>query len=306
MTYSATCYRLLISAPSDVSDADLVTVSDAVARWNVIYGQGFGAVVLPLRWKLHSAAEHGARPQASLNAQLVAGADIVIALFWHRLGSDTGEAASGTVEELEEAHRRGAYAAILRCTRPVPRAADPEQLANLNHFFNEIGAGSLVLDYEDEASLGRHVEAIVNRAIAERSTRAEVSAEGRAEDDARVEAEAGESQPGAQVWPRIESSESVSTDSQGRPKTKQNWKLVIFNTGSEPARNVLYRLEAEEDGEDLPLEVEDPRPLEALAPGADAAYPLLLFMGVAPQARCVVSWEDSLGQHENAATLRFF
>jgi hypothetical protein len=285
-----------------VTDADIAIVSDAITRWNVIYGQEFGAVALPLRWEIHSAAKHGERPQASLNAQLVENADIVIALFWHRLGSDTGEAVSGTVEEIEEAHAHGAYVGILQCRRPVPWDADTDQLAKLNQFFQEIRTGSLILDYEDDAALGRHVEVIINRAIAERTTRAEVSAETRPEGDARAEAAV----EGAQVWPRVESSESVSTDTRGRMTTKRNLRLVISNTGTELAHNVIFRLEPEQDGEDMPLEVDDPRPLEALAPGADAAYPLILYMGVAPQARCVVSWEDSTGKHENTATLRFF
>lgn len=46
--------------------------------------------------------------------------------------------------------------------------------------------------------------------------------------------------------------------------------------------------------------------LEILAPGSDARYLLLLHMGVAAQVRCIVSWEDQLGIHENVATLRFF
>jgi hypothetical protein len=104
----------LISAPGDVPDADIQTVTRTINRWNVTYGSAFGAVVLPLHWELHSAAEHGVRPQASLNTQLVDEADIVIAIFWNRLGTATGEAESGTVEEIEEARKRGVYVGILR------------------------------------------------------------------------------------------------------------------------------------------------------------------------------------------------
>ena len=46
--------------------------------------------------------------------------------------------------------------------------------------------------------------------------------------------------------------------------------------------------------------------LETLAPKSDARYGLFLHMGVAAQVRCVVSWEDAGGEHENSATLRFF
>jgi hypothetical protein len=70
MPYSATVHRLLISSPGDVNEDDVASVMRAVARWNVVYGRAFVAVVVPLHWDLHAAAEHGVRPQASINAQL--------------------------------------------------------------------------------------------------------------------------------------------------------------------------------------------------------------------------------------------
>jgi hypothetical protein len=48
------------------------------------------------------------------------------------------------------------------------------------------------------------------------------------------------------------------------------------------------------------------RPLEILAPTGEAPYVLAMHGGVAPQARCIVTWQDSTGDHENRATLRFF
>jgi hypothetical protein len=63
VTYSSTAYRLLISAPADVPDEDIAVVNETVNRWNAIYGQQFGATVVATHWKLHSAAEHGYRPQ---------------------------------------------------------------------------------------------------------------------------------------------------------------------------------------------------------------------------------------------------
>jgi hypothetical protein len=283
----------LISAPGDVLPEDIAAVRDTVARWNAIYGQEFGAVVVPIHWQLHSAAEHGDRPQATLNKQLVDAVDILVALFWHRLGSPTGEADSGTVEEIEEAHERGAYVGILRCIRDLPHDADPEQLAKLQGYYEHVRPNSLILDYGDDGALDRHVDAILNRAITQRSARAEAAVE---------EPQAA----GAAIWPRVEMTEHAASDPRGRPTTKRQWQLVLANTGTEPARNVRYRLEAEDEDDNLPLEVGDVRPLEVLAPEADARYQLILHMGVAPQARCVVSWEDSAGEHENQATLRFF
>jgi hypothetical protein len=259
----------------------------------VIYGRQFGAVIVPIHWKQHSTAEHGVRPQESLNEQLVEDADILVALFWHRLGSPTGEADSGTIEEIQRAHANGAYVGVLQCARDLPRTADLEQLAKLQAFYKEAAPISLMLEYRDAAELGRHIDAILSRAVATNS--------------ALAKAAAGSEHPAAEVWPRVESSEQVKTDSRGRVKTSRRWQLVLANTGTEPARNVRHRLEAENKGDNLPRLADDgSRALEVLPPGGEAAYGLVLHIGVAPQARCVVAWEDPTGERENTATLRFF
>jgi hypothetical protein len=278
-----------------------MAVNNAVNRWNLIYGRKFGAVVVPTHWKLHSTAEHGGRPQEALNEQLVKNADILVALFWHRLGSTTGVAESGTVEEINEAHESGAYVAILSCSRDWPRDADTTQVEALRAFYEEIRSQSLVLDYADAGDLARHVDAILTQAVTRSNTRAEISTE--------VSPDVASAEPllkVADVWPRIESSESVNTDSKGRVKTERRWSIVLSNTGKQPARNVRYRLEPEDEGDGLPMDLGDDRGLEILAPASEASYPIVLYSGVASQARCVVTWEDGAGEHENQATLRFY
>jgi hypothetical protein len=289
--YSATVYRLLISSPGDVTEEDIASVMRAVARWNVVYGRAFGSVVVPLHWDLHAAAEHGVRPQASINAQLVEDADIVLALFRARLGSPTGEAESGTVEEINKARKDGAYVAILRCLRDVdPRNVDPEQLQRLNDFFDRVRSESLILTYANDAELRERVDAVLNQAITQTATRAEAVTE---MPPAR-----------ATVWPRVESSRVPSGSRMGGYRT--DWRLVLANTGEEAAHDVRFRLEPEKPDDQPPQVMDGDAALESLAPGSDAKYALALFMGAAPQARCVVSWTDTAGEHENVATLRFF
>jgi hypothetical protein len=294
--YSSMTYRLLVSTPGDVSESDVDVVIQAINRWNAIYGRQFGAVVLPTHWRQHSAAEHGDRPQGSLNEQLVDESDAVLAIFWSRLGTPTGEAESGTQEEIERAHENGAYVAILRCEREVdPTSLDGEQVARLQAFLDELQPQSLMLPYRDDADLARHVDAVLTRVVTRESERAEAAAE------------VGGTPSGAEVWPRVESSENVKTDTRGRAKTERRWQLVLTNTGSEPASNVRFRFEPENEGEVPPEMFEADRPLEALPPGGgEASYGLFMHSGVASQIRCVVSWEDSAGSQENTATLRFF
>jgi hypothetical protein len=293
MPSSATAYRFLLSAPGDVLDGDIATVRDAIGRWNAVYGRQYGAVVVMTHWKRHSAAEYGIRPQESLNQQLVDDVDILIAIFWHRLGTETGEAQSGTVEEIERAREAGAYVAILRSSRPVlPQELDAKQLDKLDAYCKSILNVSLMPHYGDNRELAEHVDAVLTRAV----TRSEATAEAVAEVPIAK----------AEIWPRVERTEGVRTDSRGRIKHDTRWRLILTNTGQEPARRVRYELEAEEAGDNLPLEIGDDRELEVLPPQGEAEYGLVMHMGVAPQARCVVQWEDAQGEHENVATLRFF
>ena len=81
-------------------------------------------------------------------------------------------------------------------------------------------------------------------------------------------------------------------------RSTSGWQLVRSNTGVEAARHVMFELEAEAPGDEVPPVLHDARELEALAPGSEAGDALVLHMGAAPQARCIVTWEDSTGEAE--------
>jgi hypothetical protein len=77
----------------------------------------------------------GDRPQELINRQILRDADILVAIFWTRLGSSTGRSASGTVEELEE-HIAAEKPVLIYFSRtPVtPDSVDREQYAALTEF----------------------------------------------------------------------------------------------------------------------------------------------------------------------------
>jgi hypothetical protein len=177
----------------------------------------------------------------------------------------------------------------------LPPSVDTAQLEQLRAFFEEIRGDSLYLTYDTEAVLARHVDLLLTQLV----TRDQVRA-------AEAVDRGGMPASSAEVWPRIESTDSVKTDSKGRVRTDRRWSLVLANLGDLPARDVQFRLEPEADGEELPSVLDGERSLEVLAPGAEARYVLILFFGVTHQARCVVSWTDESGVHEHVATLRFF
>src|ERR1700731_2767221 len=70
-------------------------------EWNALDGEAESVVLLPVAWETHATPRSGVRPQAAINEQLVDQSDILVGMFWTKLGTSTGVAPSGTVEEIE-------------------------------------------------------------------------------------------------------------------------------------------------------------------------------------------------------------
>lgn len=70
----------------------------------------------------------GDRPQAIINKQLLEQSDLLVAVFWTRLGSPTGATNSGTVEEIEEHLAAKKPTMLYFSSAPVrPDSVDNEQ-----------------------------------------------------------------------------------------------------------------------------------------------------------------------------------
>jgi hypothetical protein len=98
-------YRVLFAAPDDVTD-ELSVAEELVDQWNVQHGQRRRTRLELTNWKTHSYPSVGTRPQALLNRQFADRSDIVVGVFFKRLGTPTGKARSGTVEEIHRAVRK--------------------------------------------------------------------------------------------------------------------------------------------------------------------------------------------------------
>lgn len=299
MPFSSMVYRLLVSSPGDVSLADLAIIRDCINRWNGVYGHQFASVILPISWGSHAAAAFGDYPQAIINEQLVDSSDMCIALFANRIGTQTQIAESGTAEEIERLHNAGRYVAVLRCRRAVNMAGvDLDQAKRLDDYMAKVKESALVLSYEDDAELQRHVDNILSNAITQARTRAEVQLE---------TTPAGDATKTAEIWPRVESEERLKTDSKGRVKTSRYWYLVLANTGNAPAENVEFTTETEGDTAGEAWFVhrdEEDSSIEVLAPHGEARFSIFASFGSAQQVRCTVTWTDDRGEQTNSATLR--
>ncbi len=151
MAYSCTAYRVMIASPSDV-EGERRVARDVIHEWNAIHSEHHGKVLLPVGWETHAAPVMGKRPQEVINDRVLEGCDLLVAMFWTRLGSPTGEAASGTVEEIQRHLAAKRPAMIYFSSAPVlPDSVDPEQYAELCKFRTWCLKEGLVAKY---ASIG--------------------------------------------------------------------------------------------------------------------------------------------------------
>lgn len=296
MAYPTLALHLLVSAPGDVPVEDLTVIRKTISQWNLAHGRVVGLTVLPVSWTDHAAAEFGERPQAILNEQIVEESDLAVALFYDRLGTPTGEAESGTAEEIKILVKAGKSVAVLVNSAPRAPLVGPmlEERRRLTEHLGELRKNALVFEYTNAGELMSHLNNFLSRATGRFQQAVEES-----KDEAPRDPD-----PSEGVWPRAEVREGVRTDSKGRIKTDRKWSLVLHNTSLGPASDVDFAFE------DLPDDaffrvLREEGSLGTIPPGQEARFPLLLAMGSPAAVDCVVTWTDATGNvRTTRATVR--
>ena len=99
MGYNASVFNVMIASPSDVASERSI-VREVIYDWNAVHSEEKSMVLLPVESESHSSPEMG-RPQEIINRQTVDKCDLLVGIFGTRIGTDTGEYDSGTIEEIE-------------------------------------------------------------------------------------------------------------------------------------------------------------------------------------------------------------
>jgi hypothetical protein len=134
MSYDATVFKVMIASPGDVG-VEKNIIREVIHEWNAINSDTRHIVLLPVSWDTHSAPAMGDRPQEIINKQVLKGCDLLVGVFWTRIGTPTGKNPSGTVEEITEHIKNGKPAMIYFSVAPVvPDSIDADQYAKLNEF----------------------------------------------------------------------------------------------------------------------------------------------------------------------------
>jgi hypothetical protein len=132
--YKANVLPIMIASPGDMLDARRI-VRDLIHEWNYVHSLPNNVVLMPVGWETHTSPELGGRPQEIINERVLKDCDLLIGLFWTRLGTPTGKAASGSVEEIERHLAAGKPAMVYFSSAPVaPDSLNPDQYAALQKF----------------------------------------------------------------------------------------------------------------------------------------------------------------------------
>lgn len=134
MSFQATVFNVMIASPSDVP-VEREIVREIVYEWNAEHADERGIVLLPVGWETHSAPDSSGPAQSVINRQVLENSDLLVGIFWTRIGTATEKFASGAVEELETHIAAGKPAMLYFSEAPVaPSQINNEQYQALEKF----------------------------------------------------------------------------------------------------------------------------------------------------------------------------
>lgn len=166
MAYHAKVFKIMIASPGDVQ-VERNVIREVVHEWNSIHAEKNRIVLLPVGWETDGTPIMGEHPQEILNSQILRSSDVLVAVFWTRIGTATPLAASGTVEEIQKHVAAGKPAMLYFSGAPVRiDSVDETQYQELNKFKAKCRDQGLVETYETTTEFRdkftRQLAALVN------------------------------------------------------------------------------------------------------------------------------------------------
>jgi hypothetical protein len=153
MPYQSITYQVMIASPSDVP-RERQLAREIVYEWNSINSFDKKICLLPVGWEYSSSPEMGGRAQDFINKQILESSDLLIGIFWTRIGSPTGGSISGSVEEIEKHVDSGKPAMLYFSNAPVrPDSVDSKQYKKLQKFKQECFKKGLVETFDSVEDL---------------------------------------------------------------------------------------------------------------------------------------------------------
>ena len=166
MSYYAKVFNVIIASPGDVA-SERTIIRDVIYEWNAVHSKSRNIVLLPVGWESHTSPEMGGTPQEIINNQILDKCDLLVGVFWTRIGTSTCEYASGTVEEIEKHIKADKPVMLYFSSQPVVMdTVDPDQYVELSKFKKSCQSRGLYEDYDNYSDFKekfyRHLQLKIN------------------------------------------------------------------------------------------------------------------------------------------------
>jgi hypothetical protein len=163
MGFQAEVLHVLIASPSDVKN-ERDEIERSIYEWNRRFSENTHVVLLPRRWEKDVVpAYRGKDPQKIINEQIVNKCDILIGVFWTKLGTPTLEYSSGTLEEIEVFIKNGKEIMLYFVQNPVPfNNIDPDEIMKVRQFKEEYSSKGIYAPYDPNSIIDHLYEKVIH------------------------------------------------------------------------------------------------------------------------------------------------
>src|SRR6202171_1685044 len=166
VTSSVELIKLTLCGPTDVAK-EMALAAEAINDWNCQHGEHRGFWVKHQHWSTDSYPDAQETGQGAINKQLIDSTDIVVAIFWSRIGTPTATAESGTVEEIQRAIAGGKNVMVYFSDLvPLPAGASIEQVKRLSAFREQLRTHSSCWTFQSRSrfrdDFANHLALVLN------------------------------------------------------------------------------------------------------------------------------------------------
>lgn len=166
MSYNARVYKVFIASPADVENERNI-IRSVIEQWNSINSEREKIVLVPIGFDTNAAPEMGRPAQEYINMDILDSCDVVVGVFWTRVGTPTRRHAGGSIEEvLRNSPNRRITMIYFSQKQIQPDKIDQDQYRQLLEFKNNVKESSFYSEFRSDSELSeklyQHIQLKVN------------------------------------------------------------------------------------------------------------------------------------------------
>lgn len=158
--------NIFLASPSDLIE-ERKLVQEIIEELNESYAEINEFSYNLICWETKAVPSFGEEPQKIINQQLINDndIDILIVLFWHRVGSQTSTHISGTIEEIEEIITKSKIndyntSVLIYFKNESPKQLseiNPKQLSDLIEYKEKLQKTSLYCEFNNQIEFQKYL-----------------------------------------------------------------------------------------------------------------------------------------------------